>query len=118
MKSGTRSIGIAELKAHCSEIVAKVQKTGIARVITFCGAPAVELRPIENVKARERVFGGLVGTVKRSSSASHQYRCRHVRSGHQWRRLQCTFRQLSRMLIHSDIDFICGGATNAIFEAT
>jgi prevent-host-death family protein len=64
MKSGTRSIGIAELKAHCSEIVAKVQKTGIARVITVRGAPAVELRPIENVKARERVFGGLVGTVK------------------------------------------------------
>jgi prevent-host-death family protein len=64
MKTGAKSIGLAEFKAHCSEIVAKVQKTGIARIITVRGTPVVELRPIDAGNRRERVFGGLAGTVQ------------------------------------------------------
>jgi prevent-host-death family protein len=62
MKATAKPIGIAELKARCSEIVAKVQKTGVARVVTVRGVPAAVLRPIE-AQLRERVFGGLAGTV-------------------------------------------------------
>jgi prevent-host-death family protein len=64
MKATAKPIGIAELKARCSEIVAKVQKTGSSRVITVRGIPAAVLRPIEVDNVRERVFGGLTGTVQ------------------------------------------------------
>jgi antitoxin (DNA-binding transcriptional repressor) of toxin-antitoxin stability system len=63
MKPSGPNIGIAELKARCSEIVAKVKKTGVGRIVTIRGFPAAELRPLESTVVRRPQLGGMAGTV-------------------------------------------------------
>ncbi len=56
--------GLFEAKTHLSEMVAKVERRGVAYRITKRGKPVAELRPIGGEQAKVRLpFGYGAGTV-------------------------------------------------------
>jgi len=60
--AGVRSVGAAEFKARCLELMDDVRERGGEIVITKYGEPVAKLVPVEPV-ARGDAFGILKGTV-------------------------------------------------------
>ncbi len=56
------TIGAAEFKARCLELMDKVRETGTDYVITKHGVPVAKLVPVVEPGPR-RLFGSMAGTV-------------------------------------------------------
>ena len=60
--TGGESVGAAEFKARCLELMDRVRETGSELVITKRGKPVVKLVPFR-ATPRKRSFGSMKGTV-------------------------------------------------------
>jgi prevent-host-death family protein len=57
------SVGAAEFKARCLELMDRVRETGTELVITKRGKPVAKLVPFRDVQRKKRLFGCMKGTV-------------------------------------------------------
>jgi len=61
-KKAGHSIGAAQFKARCLELMDRVRETGVEYVVTKHGAPVAKLVPF-TPSGRRSVFGSMKGTV-------------------------------------------------------
>ena len=61
-KGGAQSVGAAQFKARCLELMDRVRETGVEYIVTKHGEPVAKLVPF-TPSARRSVFGSMKGTV-------------------------------------------------------